>query len=68
MPVIKNNYEGLLPAFELISKKLKTPITAEDRIAGSISEQLHSQMIAIAVRNEEDAEPELWTPESLCFI
>lgn len=56
-------------AFELAISKMKRPDRLErtDFIQGELTPQITTEIEAIKMKNEEIADAELWSTESLCF-
>jgi hypothetical protein len=55
-------------AFDLILKKMKTSMTPNEKIQAQLHEELYKVLDNIKSKDEEAADAELWTTDSLCYL
>jgi len=70
LPAVKKNQaaSACREAFDLILKKLKTPLSMQEKIQPQLSDSLANQFEAIKLKDEEQMDSELWTTDSLCYL
>jgi ribosomal protein S7 len=70
LPAVKKNQaaSACREAFDLILKKLKTPLSMQEKIQPQLSDSLANQVEAIKLKDEEQMDSELWTTDSLCYL